>query len=48
VERGGGKGKKWIFRYPKEKWNKDCIEPTAKVGERKVSQIMTGCFHGQK
>jgi transposase len=48
VERGGGKRRKWIFRYPKEKWNKDCIEPTARVGERKVSQMMTGFFHGQK
>jgi transposase len=47
-ERGGGKRRKWIFRYPKDKWHKDCIEPTARVGERKVSQMMTGCFYGQK
>ncbi|RPB04479.1 hypothetical protein L873DRAFT_1933563 [Choiromyces venosus 120613-1] len=31
VEKGGGKRRKWIFRYLKEKWNKDCIEPTARV-----------------
>ncbi|RPB02212.1 hypothetical protein L873DRAFT_1674165 [Choiromyces venosus 120613-1] len=47
VERGGGKRRKWIFRYPKEKWDKDCIKPTARRGERKISQMMTGCFYGQ-
>jgi len=25
VERGGGKRGKWVFRYPNEKWNKDCV-----------------------
>ncbi|RPA91581.1 hypothetical protein L873DRAFT_1868353 [Choiromyces venosus 120613-1] len=45
VERSGGKRRKWIFRYPKEGWNKDYIEPNARVGERKVSQMMTGVFH---
>ena len=48
MERGRGKRKKWIFRDPKEKWHKNCIDPTARVGERKASQMMTGCFHGQK
>ena len=48
VERGGGKRRKWIFRYPKDKWHKDCIEPTPRKGERKVSQMMTGFFYGQK
>ncbi|RPB02935.1 hypothetical protein L873DRAFT_1585360, partial [Choiromyces venosus 120613-1] len=47
VERGGGKRRKWIFRYPKEKWNKDYIKPAARRGERKISQMMTGCFYGQ-
>ncbi|RPB02244.1 hypothetical protein L873DRAFT_1787655 [Choiromyces venosus 120613-1] len=37
-----------IFRYLKEKWNKDCVEPSARLGERKVSQMMIGFFHGQK
>jgi len=47
VERGGGKRKKWVFRYPNEKWNKDCVEPAARRGERGISQMMTGCFYGQ-
>ncbi|RPA90844.1 hypothetical protein L873DRAFT_1795255 [Choiromyces venosus 120613-1] len=48
VERGGEKRRKWIFRYPKEKRNKDCIESSTRVEERKVSQMMTGFFHGQR
>ncbi|RPB05988.1 hypothetical protein L873DRAFT_1850304 [Choiromyces venosus 120613-1] len=48
IERGRGKRRKWIFRYLKEKWNKDCIEPNTRVGERKVSQMMTRFFHGQR
>ena len=47
VERGGGKRRKWGFRYPNERWNKDCIEPTARRGERGISQIMTGFLYGQ-
>ena len=47
VQRGGGKRRKWVFRYPKEKWNKDCVEPAARVGEGKISQMMTGFFYGQ-
>jgi len=47
VERGGGKRRKWVFRYPNEKWNKDCVEPTARRGERGISQMMTGFFYGQ-
>ncbi|RPB03771.1 hypothetical protein L873DRAFT_1840978 [Choiromyces venosus 120613-1] len=34
--------------YPKKKWNKDCVEPSTRVGERKLSQIMTGFFYGQR
>jgi len=44
VERGGGKRRKCIFRYLNEKWNKDCVEPTARRGERGISQMMTGFF----
>jgi len=33
--------------YPNEKWNKDCVEPTARRGERGISQMMTGFFYGQ-
>ena len=47
IQRGGGRRGKWIFRYPKEKWNKDCIEPAPRKGEQKISQMMTGCFYGQ-
>jgi len=47
VERGGGKRRKWVFRYPNEKWNKDCVEPKARGGERGISQMMTGFFYGQ-
>jgi len=47
VERGGGKRRKWVFVYPNEKWNKDCVEPTARRGERGISQMMTGFFYGQ-
>ena len=47
VERGGGKRRKWVFRYPKEKWNKDCVEPIARKGERGISQMMTGFFYDQ-
>src|ERR1700761_427011 len=46
IQRGGGRRGKWIFRYPKEKWNKDCIEPAPRKGEQKISQMMTGCFYG--
>ena len=44
VERGGGSRRKWVFRYPKEKWNKNCIEATPRRGERKISQMMSGFF----
>jgi transposase len=47
VERGGGKRRKCVFRYPYEKWNKDCVEPKARRGERGISQMMTGCFYSQ-
>jgi len=46
-ERGGGKRRKCVFRYPKKKWNRDCVEPTARAGERKIGQIMTGSFYSQ-
>ena len=46
VERGRGKRRKWVFRYPNGKWNKDCVEPTARRGERVISQ-MIGFFYGQ-
>src|ERR1700712_2337902 len=36
-----------LFRYPKEKWDKDCIEPIGRRGEKGISQMMTGCFYGQ-
>jgi len=47
VERGGGKRRKWVFTYSNEKWNKDWVEPTARRGERVISQMMTGFFYGQ-
>jgi len=47
VERGGGKRRKCVFRYPNEKWNKDCVEPTTRRGERGISQMMSGFFYGQ-
>jgi len=47
VERGGGKMRKWVFRYPNVKWNKDCVEPTARRKERGISQMMTGFLYGQ-
>ena len=48
IEREGGRRRKWIFRYPKEKWNKDCVEEARRRGERKISQMMTGFFYGQE
>jgi len=39
--------RKWVFRYPPEKWNKDCVEPTARRVKRGISQMMTGFFYGQ-
>ena len=47
MERGGGKREKWVFRYPNEKWNKDCVEPTDRRGERGIGQMITGFFYGQ-
>jgi len=47
VERGGGKRRKCVFRYPNEKWNKDCVVPAARRGERGISQMMTGFLYGQ-
>ena len=44
VEGGGGKRRKWVFRYPNEKWNKNSVEPTPRRGERGISQMMTGFF----
>ena len=41
------KWRKWVFVYPNEKWNTDCVEPTARRGERGISQMMTGFFYGQ-
>jgi len=47
VERSGGKRRKWAFRYPNEKWNKDCVESTTRREERGISQMITGFFYGQ-
>ena len=46
VERGGGRRPRWVFRYPHEKWHSDCINPDTRTSEKKVSQMMTGCFSG--
>ena len=35
IERGG-KRKKWVFRYPKEMWEKDCVEPISRKGEKSI------------
>jgi len=48
VERGGGKRRRWVFRYPHEKWHSDCIDPEVRTGEHKISQMMTGCFQGRR
>jgi len=34
----------WIFRYPKEKWNKNCVEEAPRKGESKIGQMMMGLF----
>jgi len=47
LERKGGKREKWVFRYPNEKWNKGCVESTARRDERGISQMMTSIFYGQ-
>jgi len=46
VERGGGRRPRWVFRYPHEKWHSECIDPDVRTSEKKVSQMMTGCFSG--
>ena len=47
VKWGGEKRRKWVFRYPNKKWNKDCVEPTARRGDRGISQMMTCFFYCQ-
>jgi len=47
VQRGGEKRSKLAFRYPKEKWNRNCVEPTARLGEKETWQMITACFYGQ-
>jgi len=44
VEICGGKRRKLVFRYPNEKQNKDCINPTTRTGEREICQIMIAFF----
>jgi len=44
VKRLREKRRKWVFRYPNEKWNTDCVEPTSRRGERGNSHMMTGFF----
>ena len=46
VERGGGRWPRWVFHYPHEKWDNDCIDPDMRTSEQKVSQMMSGCFTG--
>src|SRR5437879_5111861 len=46
VEQGGGRQPRWVFRYPHEKWHSDCINSVETTSEKKVSQMMTGCFSG--
>jgi len=47
VERGGRKRRKWVFGYPNERLNKNCIVPAARGGKSGISQKMIGFFYGQ-
>jgi len=48
VETGGDKWRKWVFRFPNEKWNtKYCVVAPTRRGKRGITQMMTGFFYGQ-
>jgi len=42
IERVGRRRRKWIVRYPKEKWNRNCVEEAPRKEERKIGQIEEG------
>lgn len=44
VERGSGKNRKWVFRFPDEKWQKNMVEPYRKG--HGVSVMVWGAFYG--
>ena len=44
VERGTGKERKWVFRTPQEKWNKEMIEPYKKGKD--ITVIVWAAFWG--
>lgn len=46
VERGTGKKREWVFRFPHEKWNKEMIQPYKKG--RGVSVMVWGAFYGKE
>ena len=44
VEKGSGKQRQWVFRLPKEKWNKEMIQPVPKG--KGVSVMVWAAFWG--
>jgi len=44
VERGTGKSRQWVFRFPHEKWKKEMIQPVKKGKD--VSVMVWGAFRG--
>ena len=44
VERGSGKERAWVFRFPHEKWTKKMIQPKKKG--KGVSVMVWGAFYG--
>ena len=46
VERGSGKERRWVFRFPYEKWEKEMIQPYLKG--KGVSVMVWGAFVGKE
>ena len=44
MEKGSGKQRQWVFRLPKEKWNKEIIQP---VPKGKEVSVMSGQLFGE-
>ena len=45
IEKGSGKQRQWVFRFPKEKWNKEMIQPVPKG--KGVSVMVWAAFWGE-
>ena len=45
MEKGFGKQRPWVFRFPQEKWTKDMIQPFPKG--KGVSVMVWACFWGE-